>query len=283
MSRSTIASMMAGPIPIKTLRDGCTIPVLGLGTYDVGREAVAWALEAGYRLLDTAALYNNEEEVGKAIRESGIPREELYVVTKVWNTEHGRKRTLRAFEESLRKLGLQYVDLYLMHSAMGGKTVETWDAMTELKEKGLIKSIGVANFNIHHLKELQSERPDNLPVVNQIEIHPFLAWNECVSFCQEESIAVMAYSPLTKAEKLNDRTLCKIARQYSKTPAQIMIKWSLQKDFICIPRSSKKERIIENFGVCDFRIASGDMQTLNKLDDHYISDWPAAMSSNWIQ
>lgn len=274
--------MMEGSVPRKTLRDGFAIPMLGLGTYMTGGEAVSWALQAGYRLIDTASLYQNEDDVGRAIRESGIPREDIYVVTKLWNSDHGRRRTIKAFEESLSKLGLEYVDLYLMHSAMGGKTVETWDAMCELKERGLTRSVGVANFNAHHLTELKNERPDSIPVVNQIETHPFLAWNECVTYCQRENIAIMAYSPLAKAEKMKDPTLCKIARQYSKSSAQIMIKWSLQNDFICIPKSSRKERIAENFNIFDFRMSERDVQTLSNLDDHYITDWPGAMSSNWL-
>jgi diketogulonate reductase-like aldo/keto reductase len=199
----------------------------------------------------------------------------------LWNDEHGKEAAVQALKNSLNRLGMDYVDLYLMHSPAGGKVLETWDAMIQLKEQGLTRSIGVANFNASHLKHLKEARPGHVPVVNQIEIHPFLAWGECVSYCEEEGIAVMAYSPLTKGRKLRDPSLCKIAGKYGKTAAQVMIRWSLQRGFICIPKSSSGERIAENANIFDFDISDQDMKILNGLDEHLITDWPGIMNTPW--
>jgi diketogulonate reductase-like aldo/keto reductase len=200
------------------LRDIGHIPVLGLGVYlseadGETEQACLWALKHGYRHIDTAQIYRNEKDVGNAIRKSGIPREEIFVTTKVWNSSHGKENTAKALNDSLKLLGLAYVDLYLMHSPLGGKVVETWGTMVQLQKQGLVKSIGVSNFNVHHLEGLKKAFPDHIPSVNQFELHPFLDREDVISYCQREGIIVESYSPVTKGKKLGDPTLVRIGKK----------------------------------------------------------------------
>jgi diketogulonate reductase-like aldo/keto reductase len=261
-----------------SLLDGLSIPAFGLGfflsdNHGEAEEAGIHAVKIGYRLLDTATLYDNEEDVGKVIRKCGLPRDELYVTTKLWYTDHGKERARSAFHESLKKLGLKYVDLYLIHSPSGGKILETWDAIVELQKEGFIKSIGVSNFNIHHLEKLIEARPHAIPVVNQVEISPFLTREALVEYCRSKNIVVEAYSPLTKGKFLNDPTLVAMAQRYGKSSAQLLIRWSLQRGYVCIPKSSKKERITQNADIFDFTISPDDMATMNGWNRNSITSW----------
>ncbi|KAL1932793.1 hypothetical protein VTP01DRAFT_8471 [Rhizomucor pusillus] len=277
-TRQTMASP-TGLTSKRKLNDGNEIPVIGFGVYNAkpGNEteqAVKWALETGYRHIDTAKCYYNEESVGKALKESGIPREEIFVTTKLWDDSHGTEKAVAALETSLKKLGLDYVDLYLIHSPTPGKELrlESWKALEKLKKEGKIKSIGVSNYGVHHLKELL-EACTVKPVVNQIEVTPYLARTQIEKFCEKHDILIEAYSPLTMGEKLKDEKLVKIAEKYGKSTAQILIRWSLQKKYIPLPKSVHKERIESNAQVFDFEISEEDMKTLDSFDEYFVTEW----------
>jgi len=259
------------------LNNGVEIPIFGLGTFQTrsGREthdAVLYTLQAGYRLIDTAAAYGNEEDVGEAVRKSGIAREEIFITTKLWNTDHGYDRALKAFEKSLNRLGLSYVDLYLIHWPEGGLRNESWRALEKLLSEGKCRAIGVSNYTTQHLKELL-KNSSTVPAVNQVEFHPYLYQKELLEFCNLHKIQLEAYSPLTKGRKLNDPKLLKIAQKYSRTSAQILIRWVLQKGVVVIPKSSRKERIEENARVFDFEISDEDMKALDSFNQDYRTSW----------
>jgi diketogulonate reductase-like aldo/keto reductase len=237
------------------------------------RSSVLFALKYGFRHIDTASCYRNEREVGSAIKKSLVPREDIYVTTKVWDTDHGYDATMKAFHESLRKLDTDYVNLYLIHSPLGGKLVETWDAMVELQRKGLVKSIGVSNFNVHHLEGLRKARPDHIPVVNQIELSPFTVRDEIISYCQKVGIVLVAYSPLTRGIKLKDPRLVELSKKYNKSVAQILIRWCIQRGFVCIPKSVKESRIRENSDVFDFSISEDDITAMNGMNEDLWAEW----------
>ncbi|ATO49941.1 aldo/keto reductase [Brevibacillus laterosporus] len=252
-----------------TLANGVVKPWLGLGVYkaDDGAEveqAIRMALEAGYRSIDTAAIYENEAGVGKAIRDSKIPREEIFVTTKVWNTEQGYESTLQAFDTSLQKLGLDYIDLYLVHWPVPGKYKETWRALETLYKKGLVRSIGVSNFHIHHLEDLLSVC-EVKPMLNQIEMHPYLIQEELRQYCEQHGIYVEAWRPLMRGN-LEVPLVQEMAERYQKTPAQIVLRWDLQHKVLVIPKSVRKERIIENAGLFDFELTDEDMAMLDSLN-----------------
>ena len=271
---------MSNRISINTtvkLNNGIQMPLFGLGTYQAqpGKEtkqAVLYALEIGYRLIDTAAMYMNEEAVGEAVRESGIPREEIFVTTKLWNADHGYEKALAAFDESLERLGLSYIDLYLIHFPVEVLRNESWKALEKILEQGKCKSIGVSNYMIWHLEELL-KNSSTIPVVNQVEFNPYLYQKDLLEFCNSHKIVLEAYSPLTKGHKLNDPKLGEVASKYSKTPAQILIRWALQKRTIVIPKSSKKERIKENAAVFDFEITPEDMNLLDSFNQNLRTSW----------
>jgi len=258
--------------------NGVKIPRLGFGTYQIppGREteaAVSVALREGYRHIDTAALYGNERDVGAAVQKSGLGREEVFVTSKLWNSDHGYRKALQAFERSLQKLGLEYVDLYLVHSPGQRATrAETWQAMEAILESGKARSVGVSNYGVHHLQQLLGNCKHR-PAVNQIELHPYNQHADIVKFCQEQKIALEAYAPLTRGYRISDPPLVKIAQKYGKTPAQILIRWGLQKGYIVIPKSTKPERIRENLQVTDFEITREDMAFLDSLDEGLVTDW----------
>ncbi|MDP3025807.1 MAG: aldo/keto reductase [candidate division Zixibacteria bacterium] len=259
------------------LNNGVELPIFGLGTFQTRsgketREAVLYALQVGYRLIDTASIYGNEEDVGEAVRKSGIPREEIFITTKLWNTDHGYDKALTAFERSLERLGLSYVDLYLIHWPEGGLRNESWKALERIIKEGKCRAIGVSNYTIRHLKELLKNSP-TVPAVNQVEFHPYLYQKELLEFCHSHKIQLEAYSPLTKGRKLNDPKLLKIALNYSKTTAQILIRWVLQKGVVVIPKSSRKERIEENARVFDFEISDEDMKALDSFNQDYRTSW----------
>lgn len=259
------------------LNNGVEMPIFGLGTFQAqsgkeARDAVLHALQVGYRHIDTASMYGNEEDVGAAIRESGIPREEIFVTTKLWNSDHGYDNGLAAFEKSRRRLRLSYVDLYLIHWPVQDLRKETWRALETLLKEGKCRAIGVSNYMIRHLEELM-DSSSTIPVVNQVEFSPYLYQKDLLEFCRKHDIQLEAYSPLTKGHKLNDPKLGRIASKYSKSPAQILIRWVLQHEMVVIPKSSRKERITENAGVFDFTISPEDMRALDLFDQGLRTSW----------
>ncbi|KAK3824903.1 MAG: 2,5-didehydrogluconate reductase [Benniella sp.] len=256
------------------------IPLLGLGVSQIPlgqptEDAVLWALQAGYRLIDCAASYGNEVSVGNAIRKSGIPREQIFVTTKLQDSDQGYESAIEACELSLEKLGLDYIDLYLIHSPNPGpeKRNLSWKALEKMVGLGKVKSIGISNYGVHHLKELLGSNPTIRPVVNQIEVHPWCIRNDIASFCETQHIAIQAYCPLSRGRQLEHPVLGKIAAKYSKSPAQVLIRWSLQKGYIVIPKSAQKERIESNADVFDFDLADGDISTLDSLDEGLHFSW----------
>jgi diketogulonate reductase-like aldo/keto reductase len=262
---------------IVKLNNDVEIPIFGLGTYlaSEGQQAVNainYALEAGYRHFDTAAFYFNEESVGKALRDSGYDRKELFVTTKLWNSDHGYDKALKAFDKSFKKLNLEYIDLYLIHWPVENLRNETWKALEKVYDEGLVKAIGVSNYTIRHIEELLGicEIP---PTVNQVEYHPFLYQKELRDYCRSKEIVLESYSPLTKGNRINDENLAVIAKEYNRSPAQILIRWNLEQEVVVIPKSSNKERIIENASVFDFSIKPEDMERLNALNENYRCTW----------
>lgn len=253
------------------LNDGNVIPQLGFGVFQVPADDVApvvtAALQAGYRSIDTAAIYGNEEGTGRAIRDFGLPRDEVYVTTKVWNSEQGFDSTLRAFDASMDKLGLDYLDLYLIHwpVAAADKYVETFRALQELKKQGRVRSIGVSNFTVAHLERVIGETGET-PAVNQIELHPRLAQRELRDFHAAHGIATEAWSPLGQGALLDDHTITAIANELGRTPAQVIIRWHLQLGNIVIPKSVTPARITANFDVFGFELTGEQVAAINALD-----------------
>ncbi len=244
------------------------MPVLGLGVFRSGEktyQAVRDALDFGYRHIDTAMIYENEQDVGKAIKDSGVPREEIFVTTKLWNDDMRAKRVEKAFEESLKKLSMEYVDLYLIHWPVKDEFVNSYKVMEKIYAKGKAKAIGVSNFQPHHLQTL-IKKCDIVPAVNQIEIHPYLTNEEVVQFCKSKNIAPEAWSPIAKGKILDDPKLLSLANKYNKTVAQIAIKWHLQRGLIVIPKSVNKSRILENSQVFDFELNPEDMKLISSLN-----------------
>ena len=253
------------------LDNGVEMPWLGLGVFkmDDGQEveqAVGCALEIGYRSIDTASIYGNERGVGKAIRASGIPREDIFLTTKVWNEDQRRKRTLAAFEESLERLGTEYVDLYLIHWPVAGCYVETWRAMEKIYQSGRAKAIGVSNFLVHHLDDLLGNC-QVVPSVNQVEFHPLLVQPALLGFCQTHKIQVEAWSPLMRGQIVTEQAVQEMAANHRRTPAQIILRWDLQHEVVTIPKSTNPARIAENMQVFDFELSEADMKALDALDE----------------
>jgi len=255
-----------------TLNNGLKMPQLGFGVWQVEDDqataAVAKAIEVGYTSIDTAMIYQNEVGVGKAIKEASVPREELFITTKVWNTDQGYENTLKAFDASLERLGLDYVDLYLIHwpTPEYDQYVDTYKALEKLYKDGKVKAIGVCNFEIEHLERLLNEC-EVVPVLNQIECHPYLAQNELKEFCAKHNIFVEAWSPLDQGgEALQDEVIKSIAAKHNKTTAQVILRWHLQNNTIVIPKSVTPSRIEENFKVFDFELTADDMSAINKLN-----------------
>jgi methylglyoxal/glyoxal reductase len=246
------------------------MPVLGLGVYKVEEgtqieETIHSALDYGYRLIDTASFYQNEEGVGRAIRNSSIPREELFITTKVWNSEQGYDNTLRAFDESMERLGLEYLDLYLVHWPVKGLYLETWRALEKLYQEGRVKAIGVSNFKIHHLQDLLSHCVER-PVINQVELHPLLAQTELRNFCRQNEIKVEAWSPLSRGRFLDEPVLGSTSDRHGKTPAQVILRWHLQHEIIPIPKSVTPSRLRENAEVFDFKLSQQEMAEIDGLN-----------------
>ena len=255
-----------------TLNNNLKMPQLGFGVWQVEDDqataAVAKALETGYTSIDTAMIYKNEKGVGKALKDSSVPREDLFITTKVWNSDQGYENTLRAFDESLERLGLEYVDLYLIHwpTPKFDTYIDTYKALEKLYNDGRVKAIGVCNFEIEHLERLLAEC-DVPPVLNQVECHPYLAQNELKAFCAQHDIFVEAWSPLDQGgEVLQDATIQQIAEAHGKTPAQAVLRWHLQNNTIAIPKSVTPSRIEENFNVFDFELTTEEMDQINALN-----------------
>ncbi len=252
------------------LNNGLKMPWLGFGVFQIKDDqevdrAIKYALEIGYRSIDTATIYGNESSVGKAIKESGLPREEIFLTTKVWNVDQRAQRTLAAFEKSLDLLATEYVDLYLVHWPVKGFYKETWKEMEKIYQSGRAKAIGVSNFMVHHLEDILSDH-QIVPSVNQVEFHPYLVKPELLKFCQNHEIQVEAWSPLMQGHIATEPTVLKLAAKYQKTPAQIALRWDLQHDVVTIPKSTHAHRISENAQIFDFEISQTDMKVLDALD-----------------
>ena len=263
-------------VPDIALNDGNTIPQIGLGVWQAEngaqtQEAVEAALKAGYRHIDTAAVYKNEDSVGAAITASGVPREELFITTKLWNSDQGEGNVRPALEKSLERLGLSYVDLYLIHWPMPARDliVETWKELEVLKSEGLIRSIGVSNFRVEDLEKLTSEGLTT-PVLNQIELHPGLLQTELRDYGKAHDIRIESWSPIggSRGSVLDNPVLIELANKHGKSTAQIAIRWHIQNNLIVIPKSVKEERIQENFDVFDFELSPEDITAINDIGDN---------------
>lgn len=268
-----------------TLNNGIKMPLLGLGVYDMygkaAEQAVSWALEIGYRLIDTAAMYNNEKEIGNAIRASGIPRNEIFLTTKVHNDDQGYDKTLKAFDDSQKKLNCDYIDLYLVHWPLKETRKETWKALEHLYNVsatnpteslprnlgGGVRAIGIANYLEPFLKELETYA-EMVPAVNQVEFSPYLFLKELLGECQSKQIQLQAYTPLVRGERMTDAKLVTLAEKYGKTPAQIILRWALQRGVSTIPKSASEQRLRENFDVFDFEINKIDMLTIDSFHEN---------------
>jgi diketogulonate reductase-like aldo/keto reductase len=258
--------------PYTTLNNGIQMSLYGLGAWDMyGKEAeqaVLDALEIGYRLIDTATLYNNEKEIGDAIRKSGIPRSEIFVTTKVPNSQQGYDATLKAFDASMKVLNIGYIDLYLVHWPIKGKRKDTWMALEKLFIDKRVRAIGVANYLMPFLKELETYRLI-VPAVDQIEFSPWLFLKNEFQYCKEHNIQLQSYSPLTRRKKFNDKRLQELCKKYNKTPAQIILRWNIEHFISTIPKSSNKKRLQENFDIFDFSLSKEDLDLMDSFDENF--------------
>ncbi|MBY0206411.1 aldo/keto reductase [Paenibacillus polysaccharolyticus] len=255
-----------------TLNNGVKMPWLGFGVFKVkdGDEvvsAVKTAIEAGYRSIDTAKVYNNESGVAQGIRESGIAREDLFITTKVWNSDQGYESTLAAFEESMQRLELEYLDLYLIHWPVKGKYKDTWRALEKLYKEGRVRAIGVSNFQTHHLEDLLMDATIK-PAVNQVELHPLLTQKELRDYCSTHEIQIEAWSPLGQGNLMEHPLLQDIAAKYGKSPAQVILRWDLQNGIVTIPKSVTPERIHANTELYDFELTAEEIEQINGLNEH---------------
>ena len=262
------------------LSSGARIPQVGLGVWQTPsgattRAAVAAALDGGYRHIDTARIYGNEADVGAAVRESGVAREALFVTTKLWNADQGYDGALRAFDASLKRLGLDYVDLYLIHWPVAGKRLDSWRALERIHEDGRARSIGVSNFLVPHLEELLG-KATRVPAVNQIELTPFLQRRETRALCAKHGIVVEAYSPLTHGKRLDHPVVKDVARRVGRSVAQVLLRWGLQQGLVVLPKSTKPARIAENGALFDFTLDGGAMKELDALEEGLVTGWDPA-------
>ncbi|QHA92043.1 aldo/keto reductase [Bacillus sp. N1-1] len=255
-----------------TLHNDVEMPTLGLGVWkmennDEVKTAVNAAIDAGYKAIDTAAAYKNEEGVGAAIKESSTPREELFITSKVWNDDQGYDSTLKAFEDTVSKLGIDTLDLYLIHWPVEGKYKETWKAMEKLYKDGRICAIGVSNFHPNHLEDLMKDA-EIKPMVNQVEFHPLLNQKELREYCKQHSIQLEAWSPLAQGKLLDHEVVKEIAEQHGKSTAQVIIRWDLEHEVVTIPKSSNPDRIKQNFDVFDFELTQDNIRALDELNQN---------------
>lgn len=268
---------------IVRLNTGADIPAIGFGTWEIfnqaALQAVGTALEAGYRLIDTAKIYSNEQQVGEAIRSSGVPRRELFVTTKLWNEDQGYDSALQACQAALNKLGLDYLDLFLIHWPATSRRHPSWQALIELQAQGLVRNIGVSNYTVKHLQELM-ERSETLPAVNQVEFHPFIyeQQKELLEFCKQQGIVVEAYSPLSRMSSEKSALIADIAATYARSEQQIVLRWNVQHGTVPLPRSKNPEHITSNLDIFDFELSEGDMERLDSISDGERVTWdPAGM------
>lgn len=259
-----------------TLHNGVKMPWVGLGVYKVkeGSEVVAavkTAIKQGYRSIDTAAIYKNEEGVGEGIREgikeAGISREDLFITSKVWNADFGYESTIEAYEASLKKLGIQYLDLYLIHWPVQGKYLDTWKALETLYIENRVKSIGVSNFQIHHLEDVLKDAKI-IPMVNQVELHPKLSQLDLLSYCKLHNIQLEAWSPLMQGKLLEDPKLIEIAKSHNKSVAQVILRWDIQNGVVTIPKSIQEHRIAENSSIFDFSLSLDELKQIAALNEN---------------
>ena len=259
------------------LNNGVEMPLLGLGTFQMGpgqqtREAVLAALKLGYRLIDTAALYENEADVGEAVRRSGIRRDEIFITTKLWNTDHGYERAIAACEKSLKLLGLPQVDLYLIHWPVQKVRADSWRALQTLLHQGKCRAIGVSNYMLPHMTELLATTT-TVPAVDQVEFSPFLYHRELLEFCRSKNIQLESYSPLTKGTRLDDPRLAAVAARHGRSTAQILIRWTLQHGVVAIPKAVHPRHLSENAAVFDFELSPSDMKALDSLNEELHTGW----------
>jgi len=262
------------------LNTGAEIPQVGLGVYQSPRgagtrDAVLAALRAGYRHIDTARVYGNEQDVGAAVRASGIPREEIFVTTKLWNDDHGYDAARRAFDASVARLGLDYIDLYLIHWPVQGLRLESWRAFETLFAEKRARAIGVSNYLVPHLDELLA-KATIVPAVNQIELSPFLQRRETTALCKQHGIVLEAYSPLTRGERLDHPVVVAIATEVARSPAQVLLRWGIQHGFVVLPKSVHERRIIENGNVFDIALDPAQMARLDALEENLATGWDPA-------
>lgn len=254
------------------LSNGVKIPSIGFGTYKSGDDEetakiIKNALNLGYKMIDTASFYNNEVGIGNGIKESGIDRKDIFIVTKLWNDDHGYDNTIEAFNKSLNNLQVDYIDLYLIHWP-NKLNAETWRAFEHLYETGKVKAIGVCNFKVEHLEELK-KTAKIMPMVNQVEIHPFSTKNNIINYCKDNNIKVVAWSPISRGRVLSNELMIDLSQKYKKSIVQIVLRWHMQKGVIPIPKSSNENRIKENMDIFDFEISSEDMKAIDSLDEGY--------------
>ncbi|KQM10970.1 hypothetical protein AOA80_10945 [Methanomassiliicoccales archaeon RumEn M1] len=251
------------------LNDGNSIPLIGLGTWGLEGEAcyraVREALRIGYRLIDTAPMYRNEREIGRAMRDSGLDRDEVFLTTKVASADMGYESTMNACQASLDRLGVDQIDLYLIHWPSVGKDLETWRAMEELRSRGLVRSIGVSNFTTAMMDELL-DHGSVVPAVDQVEINPFVYDEELARYCSDKGIHLEAYSPLTRGNCLQEKEVLQIANAYQRSPAQVLLRWALQKGLTAIPKATTPAHLQENFDIFDFELYFGDIAKLDALN-----------------
>lgn len=269
------------------LNDGHAIPQLGLGVFQledpaVCERAVATALEAGIRHIDTAAVYGNEEAVGRALAASGIDRNDLFVTTKCWVDDYGRAQTRRAFDVSRQKLGLDVIDLYLLHWPVDSTIMEAWETLIDLRAEGQVRSIGVSNFTVRRFEDFFFRRTDVVPAVNQVELHPFNSRPDVRAYCRSKGIAVESYSPLARMAGMDHPVLVAVAAECGKTPAQVAIRWHLQHGRVVIPKSQHPDRIRANADVFDFALTDGQMRRIDALnEDRFVIGWRPGGKENW--
>ncbi|HKM93133.1 MAG TPA: aldo/keto reductase [Prolixibacteraceae bacterium] len=255
------------------LNNGVEMPYFGLGTFQSNegaevKNAIHYALDAGYRLIDTASYYQNEKGVGEAIREHGIARDQVFITTKVWNDDQGYDQTLKAYDRSLKNLGFDYADLYLVHWPVSGKFKETWKALERIYNEGRVKAIGISNFLKIHLNQLLPD-VEVMPAVNQMEFHPYLIQQELLDICAENKIEYQAWSPLMQGRVFDVSLLKQLAKKYNKNQVQIVLRWDLQRGVLTIPKSINQQRIEDNANIFDFELSSDDMIAIDALDRNH--------------